>query len=102
MEKCRKGDLTLLGRIVQVDTLNGYMEPRYVIKTKNGDFTILDESDVEKIMLPIIGSNTAYRIIKAKRKGIGLAEFMRCYENESEHTLKTLVRAWLFGYTERD
>ena len=40
-------------------------------------------------------SEAAYKIVDAKRHGMGLAEFIRRYANESEHTLETLVTAWI-------
>lgn len=102
MNKYKKGDRTIVGKIIQVDLLNDGAEPRYVIEDENNNYVVINEHSTSKIILPVIDFAAAYKIVDAKRHGMGLAEFIRRYANESEHTLETLVTAWIYGYMEQN
>ena len=93
MTKYPKGTRTLLGTIELIDSQNSMPQPAYGIKNKNKDIMWLWEDDVDKIVLPTISAKDSHTVDTARRKGYGLAEFIKQYSNESE--------AWIHGYMER-
>lgn len=101
MTKYPKRTRTLLGTIELIDSQNSMPQPAYGIKNKNKDIMWLWEDDVDKIVLPTISAKDSHTVDTARRKGYGLAEFIKQYSNESEATLETLVEAWIHGYMER-
>lgn len=100
MIKYSKGTRTLLGTIESIASQNSMSQPAYGIKNEHKEMMWLWEDDVSKIVLPTISAKDSHTVDTAKRKGYGLAEFIKQYSNESEATLETLIEAWIHGYTE--
>lgn len=101
MIKYSKGTRTLLGTIESIASQNNMSQPVYGIKNENKEMMWLGEDDVDKIVLPTISAKDSHTVETARRKGYGLAEFIKQYSDESEATLETLVEAWVHGYMER-